>query len=409
MKRIVVLLLALLLCCGSFACAESQRAQDAFVASVEGALIGKTFQDVEAVFGPFSMVYFEEDKPAAYVFTKTNIVFHFDAPQAQAGWMAQLPGGTGFIPGAIALRDIRSTDVCIGVSGRIRDFGIAESDVNAMANYMKSLRLTSEETKANTVYTLTTGDGAYDVFVYCAHGETTVTADHQIRVMTAGLSSALTPSAAEESSGLTELRNASVGDYVSFGSYPQSRTGATKEPIEWLVLDRSGSRLLLISRYALDNVPYNSKRVDTAWSECTLRKWLNHTFLNNAFTAEEQRYIATAKVKADSNPSSAFGDSWQGEDKAGKVFLLSAREAKRYFKSNADRTCQATDYAKYAGTNKAYTDSQTGNCWWWLRTIGLDSDYATNVWVTGEIDFSGNLVSHGYGAIRPAIWVDPGA
>ena len=187
MKRIVVLLLAVLLCGSLLACAEAQRAQDAFVTSAEGALIGKTFRDVEAAFGPFSMVYIEEDKPAAYVFTYTNVVFHFDAPQAQDAWTVQLTGGTGYIPGAVALRSIQPTDPCVGVSGRIRDFGIAESDVNTLAQYMQSFRPASVETKANTVYTLTTGDGAYDVFVYCAHGETTVTADHQIRVMAADL------------------------------------------------------------------------------------------------------------------------------------------------------------------------------------------------------------------------------
>ena len=407
MKRIVVLLLAVLLCGSLLACAEAQRAQDAFVTSAEGALIGKTFRDVEAAFGPFSMVYFEEEKPAAYIFAYTNVVFHFDAPQAQSIWASQLNGGMGYIPGAIALRDIHSTDVCIGVSGRIRDFGIAENDVDILAQYLRSLHPSSVETKANTVYTLTTGDGAYDVFVYCAHGETTVTADHQIRVMTAGLTPTLTPTTAQEPSYLTKLKNASVGEYVYFGSYTQSKSGSTKEPIEWLVLDRNGSRLLLISRYALDNIPFNAKRIDTAWSECTLRKWLNHTFLNDAFTDEEQQYIRDTRVVADDNPSTTFGGTWQGDDKTDKVFLLSAREAKLYFRSNAERACKATEYAKFGGSNKAHTDPKTGNCWWWLRTSGHDSDYATNVLVTGEIDFSGNMISHAYGTVRPAIWIDP--
>ena len=193
MKRIAVILLALLLCGSLVSCAEAQNAQDAFVASPEGAMIGKTFREVEAAFGPFSIVFFEEEKPAAYVFNNSNVAFHFDAPEAQANWAAQLTGGTGYIPGAIALRDIQPTDLCIGVSGRIRDFGIADSDVTTMDKYMQSLQPASVETKANTVYTLTTGDGAYEVFVYCAHGETTVTSDHQIRVMTTGLAPAGEP------------------------------------------------------------------------------------------------------------------------------------------------------------------------------------------------------------------------
>ena len=45
MKRIAVILLALLLCGSLVSCAEAQNAQDAFVASPEGAMIGKTFRE----------------------------------------------------------------------------------------------------------------------------------------------------------------------------------------------------------------------------------------------------------------------------------------------------------------------------------------------------------------------------
>ncbi len=186
MKRIGVLLLVLLLCGSLFACAELQNAQDAFFKSPESAMIGCTFQEVEAAFGPFSMVHISEDRPASYLFGKTNVAFHFDAPDAQAAWAAQLPQGIGFIPGAVALRSIQPADRCIGVSGRIRDFGIAESDVAEISRYMSVLKPASYETDDNTIYTLTSQDGAYDVFLYCTKGEVSFTANHQIRVMAAG-------------------------------------------------------------------------------------------------------------------------------------------------------------------------------------------------------------------------------
>lgn len=185
MKRIGILLLAALLCAGLFGCEQVKNVQDAFAASPEGGMIGKTFREVEAQFGPFSMVYLEKDRPAGYLFSKTNVMFHFDAPQAQASWASQLAGGVGFLPAAVALRSIRSTDVCIGVSGRIKDFGVADSDVNVMSQYMGSMHLASYDTENNTVYTLPTTDQAYEVFLYCAKGENRVTSDHQVRVMTA--------------------------------------------------------------------------------------------------------------------------------------------------------------------------------------------------------------------------------
>lgn len=166
------------------------------------------------------------------------------------------------------------------------------------------------------------------------------------------------------------------------------------------MLAKDGHRLLLISRYGLDNVPYNTPREDTAWSECSLRRWLNNTFLNEAFTHEEQQYIIYLRITADTNPYSKYRDTWQGSEITDKVFLLSAKEARTYFKYDADRTCQATDYAKHAGSNKAYTDNN-GNCWWWLHTSGSDSDYTTNVKWTGEVDYSGNCVDHAYGPFDP--------
>ena len=186
MRKIGILLLVLLLCVSLFACAEVENAQNAFLRSPEGRMIGRTFREVEAAFGPFSLVYFEQDHPAAYIFGRSNVAFYFDAPQVQDAWAKQLANGVGYIPGAVALRDIQPGDVCVGVSGRIRDFGVADSDVAEISRYMASLRPASVETSNNTVYMVTTTDQAYDVYLYCAKGEVAVTSDHQVRIMAAG-------------------------------------------------------------------------------------------------------------------------------------------------------------------------------------------------------------------------------
>ncbi len=56
-----------------------------------------------------------------------------------------------------------------------------------------------------------------------------------------------------------------VGDYITFGRYPQTAKGNDNTPIEWLVLARDGQKALLISRYALDCQAYNSKYDDMTW------------------------------------------------------------------------------------------------------------------------------------------------
>lgn len=61
--------------------------------------------------------------------------------------------------------------------------------------------------------------------------------------------------------------------------------------------------------------------------------------------------------------------------KKDKVFLLSAKEAEQYFKSDEDRKCNPT---KLPIINGFY-----GRCWWWLRSLGDYTDYATNVYPGG--------------------------
>ena len=96
---------------------------------------------------------------------------------------------------------------------------------------------------------------------------------------------------------LTEIR---IGDTVNFGWYEQdNNTGNGKEEIEWLVLDKEGKDILLMSYYALDCQQYNTINEDVTWETCSLRKWLNNDFLNTAFDTDQQSMIKDSLVKAD--------------------------------------------------------------------------------------------------------------
>ena len=116
-----------------------------------------------------------------------------------------------------------------------------------------------------------------------------------------------------------------VGTYVTFGSYEQDNDLSNgKEDIEWLVLAREDNKALLISRYSLDNKPYSEHEKDVPWENCSLRKWLNDNFLNEAFSSDEQNSIITSVVTADENP---YHQLSQGNDTMDKVFILSVIEA----------------------------------------------------------------------------------
>ena len=201
---------------------------------------------------------------------------------------------------------------------------------------------------------------------------------------------------------IEKIKSAKVGDYVLFGSYEQDNNLSNgKEEIEWLVLETTGKKVLVVSKYALDSKPYNTFQTDITWETCSLRKWLNDTFLNDAFRKKEQAVILKATVSADENPNHKIKAGNQTKD---KIFLLGIVEAEKYFASDDERQCKPT---KYAVANGAHFNEENGNCWWWLRTPGKQQKYTTGIFSGGDIRISGYDVNMNE-AVRPAMWIDIG-
>ena len=203
-----------------------------------------------------------------------------------------------------------------------------------------------------------------------------------------------------------------VGDSVLFGTYEQdNNTSNGKEDIEWEVLAKEGDKLLLISHYALDCQrfnPYNDGEFVT-WETCFLRRWLNETFITEAFSTGEQSIIQETKVPADANPRYSFSS---GNDTTDKVFILSAAEANKYFSSDEARKCAPTEYADAMGvaiSDEEEVANKPTCTYWWLRTIGEHPYYAAVVYEDGSVDNSGvdylSGVYKEWVAVRPAIWV----
>lgn len=203
------------------------------------------------------------------------------------------------------------------------------------------------------------------------------------------------------------VKNASVGDTITFGAYEQdNNTSNGKEAIEWTVLDKDGMSLLLISKQALDCQQYNTSYTDVTWESCSLRKWMNGTFLNKAFNAEEQAQIQNTTVSADKNPEY---NTNPGNATTDKVFLLSINEVEKYFNSDEARKCAPTAYAKAQGayTSDIYkTASGAATCWWWLRSPGDTQAYAATVNNFGSVNFDGDFVDIVIDAVRPALWIN---
>ena len=204
---------------------------------------------------------------------------------------------------------------------------------------------------------------------------------------------------------MEKIKLAEVGDTVYFGNYEQDNdTSNGKEKIEWQVLAKENNKVLVISKYALDSQRYNTADEGVTWETCTLRTWLNGTFLDNAFSSSEQAAIAQTTVTADKNSKY---DTDPGNATTDKVFLLSIDEANKYFSSDSARKCKPTAFTLANGVR--YEEDGEFVHYWRLRSPGGAQDYTAVVSYDGSGASFGFRVDIGGDAIRPAMWIDLGS
>lgn len=212
------------------------------------------------------------------------------------------------------------------------------------------------------------------------------------------------------------------------------------EPIKWRILEENDGKAFLISDTALysrdmdDIITYNHKKIteDDWYYYCNyaasdLRKWLNGSFYNDAFSDGQKDMIAVTTV---SNGKDSYWDDdyalYWCEDTEDKVFLLSEKEvidAKYGFTAADDpfetkdtaRRLQASDYALANGCFSVIDGKDEGNnakyeaekgCYWRLRSFGWEISDGVVVTPDGNIDCidAGNFDTY-YG-IAPVIWLN---
>ena len=203
-----------------------------------------------------------------------------------------------------------------------------------------------------------------------------------------------------------KIKEINIGDTYTFGSYEQDNdTSNGKEEIEWQILEKQDNKILIISKYALDCQQYNTEYTDVTWETCTLRSWLNRTFINDAFSESEKSMIADTKVTADENPNYSTNP---GNDTTDKIFLLSINEVNKYFTTDDSRKCAPTYYAIEQGayTSDSYTTGGKATCWWWLRSPGSSQFFASYVDAGGSVHDYGNYVDDSSDCVRPALWIN---
>ncbi len=191
---------------------------------------------------------------------------------------------------------------------------------------------------------------------------------------------------------------AQVGQRIEFGTYEQDsiwddKTTREKDPIQWIVLEKQDDRILVVSSLILDIHSYDESYSDVVtWEKCSLRRWLNNTFINNAFNATERKLILEAEVPADKYPDC---DTDPGNATTDHIFLLSASEYLKYF--TYDGISRFSDYAD------TMREDRGGYQTWWLRTPGEDGQ--AKVFCDDGNMFDGSWYRNPDGGVRPAMWI----
>lgn len=171
----------------------------------------------------------------------------------------------------------------------------------------------------------------------------------------------------------------SVGNTVFFG-----RNIYSSQAIEWIVMSNDGDTATLLSKQSVGRVPYNNVGGAVTWEHCSLREWLNGSFLNESFSDEEKSLIQTTVSRADGN---AYFHTDSGNDTEDKVFILSAVEAEAFLSTRSE-------------------NEKTFNGEWWLRTTGRDTYRAACVLSDGYIDLLGYVVEDDSKTVRPALRIE---
>ena len=179
--------------------------------------------------------------------------------------------------------------------------------------------------------------------------------------------------------------SAQVGDTVAFGSYAPG--SGNPEPVEWLVLERKGNVVTMITQYLIDAKAFEETGEPRTWEACSLRKWLNGDFISRTFSDAERNALLETSLETADEPETAD-----------RVYLLSDEEMDRFFPEGSG----SAEKSKALDAARIMDDFN----WWWLRT--KDDFFGNPMIVNTEGVVSGNADGYGFdgNGVRPVIRVN---
>ena len=198
-----------------------------------------------------------------------------------------------------------------------------------------------------------------------------------------------------------------IGEIVNFGIY------------RWILIDEKDDKLFLLSEDIIDQQNIHERDIDVTWETCSLRLYLNTTFLHS-FTTQDQSCILETQVHT---PDNLWYKSFCGNDTVDKIFILSMDEIVRsYFGDSSDLLDNPSEKQRYWFqrkdiNNETRMSSHLDKSWWWTRTPGKKNRFFVYIQGDGNIGIQGNGISQrntniihpitnsNKGGVRPCMWI----
>lgn len=196
-------------------------------------------------------------------------------------------------------------------------------------------------------------------------------------------------------------------DTITLGSYEIDGVLENGyEDIEWILLDRNGRSVFLMSKIIIENYNYNLNGVDNLWENSDLRRFVNNECYNAWFKDDEKNRILTTNVMTrDGN-----GANRTTQD---KIYVLNEDECRQYFgyeDTNGHNKRIATHITPFLKATRKNITVESKDVWYkgnssfWLRDSATTPQNVKYVGLAGKLHPEGDTVLENDG-IRPVLWV----
>ena len=138
------------------------------------------------------------------------------------------------------------------------------------------------------------------------------------------------------------IKKQKIGTNVIFGNF------------HWLILENDGDKVLLVKSEPINGLAYNEGDEATTWSECTLREYLNGSFLDGTFSLNMQKKILDTNIKVENN--STYGTK-AGTEQYEEILSNYLRDWWLIGPGNSENTAQYVSYGKVMDYGYIVTDT----------------------------------------------------